>query len=80
MKIKPKLIIPPYINVVSPEGKVYTLNEYEFNELRVQIKTLKQTGWAYRQCNQNVDINSDGKCIDSPDAFELNANFLFELL
>ena len=44
--VAPRKIEPEKYMVFSPDGKPYSVNEYEFNDLRLQIKKAKESGWT----------------------------------
>ncbi len=63
-------IEPQIVGLYNPEG-IYlgSINEYEFNDIRLQIKSEKVNGWYCMYRNQKVFINTDGRIKDWPEGF-----------
>jgi len=57
------------------------LNDFEFNDLRIQIKKAGIRGYYMRYQNHNIDIDQNGNCSDWPKGFyDLFGDQLMELL
>ena len=70
--IKMKSISPPYVNIFTPDGMVWSMNEYEFHDLRVKIKDVGAEGFKVNYinefgCSYIIDIDSDGRLSEWPD-------------
>lgn len=80
-----KKIKPPYCNLYSPEGKrLGRLNEYQFHDIRVQIKQQKLEGYYCifntPEGEHRFEIDSDGRSNDWNDyTFAGITNSLIEL-
>jgi predicted ATPase len=60
--IKVNNIAVPTAEAYSPSGEfIGVLNEYEFNDLRVQIAKQKAEGYYMIYNNQKIIIDSNGK-------------------
>lgn len=79
--IKVNNIVVPTAEAYSPNGELLgVLNEYEFNELRIQIAKQKAEGYYMMFNNQKIIINSDGRVKDWPVGFfDIIENQLVEL-
>lgn len=79
--IKVNNIAVPTAEAYSPEGELLgVLNEYEFNDLRIQIAKQKAEGYYMMFNNQKIIINSDGRVKDWPVGFfDIIENQLAEL-
>lgn len=59
--IKINKIIPQTVEAFSPDGSsMGFVNEYEFNDLRVQIATHKIMGYYVKYNDKRYYINKDG--------------------
>ncbi len=81
-------IIPPRISLYSREhGFLRIVNEYEFYDVRVQIKKefegkpfVQFTDYyANDPISGETGINSDGRLENYPESFNLIENYLMEL-
>lgn len=84
MNINPRKINPPTAIVISPNGEKYELNEYEFHDLRVQIKNIKEVGWKVKPTANDIEteIDTDGRVADWFDGrlFGKISDYLLELI
>lgn len=66
----------------SPEGKYLgLLNEYEFNDLRIQIKEQQIFGYYMLFNNEKILIDKNGSCENWPNGFyDLIGLQLFKIL
>ena len=67
--IKPDKITPETVDAYGPDGFIGTLNEYEFNDLRIKIKNAKfegDTGYYISFNGYNIEINKHGVLKDWP--------------
>lgn len=68
--IKINKIKPFSCRAYDPNGKYLgKLNEYEFNDLRIQIRTERAEGYYMRFNGEKIVINSQGKCRNWPHGF-----------
>lgn len=84
-----KTIPVPTIRVRSPEGAEYDLNEYEFRDLRIQIKKQKQeplwlpSGWTCevrRDSGEFTPICMNGHPKRDQDVANLMMGMLWQLV
>jgi len=84
MNIEPRKINPPTAIVISPNGEKYELNEYEFHDLRVQIKNIKEVGWKVKPTanDTETEIDTDGRVANWFDGrlFGNISDYLLELI
>jgi hypothetical protein len=86
MSLEIKKITPPVCYLYSPEREYLSvLNEYQFHDIRVQIKQKKLDGYycLFRTSKgvHRLDIDSDGRSNDwNDDTFQQISNSLIELL
>lgn len=60
--IKINRIEPQKVMLYNPKGKLMGLiNEYEFNDIRIQIKKTQSEGYYCIFNGQRFDINKDGR-------------------
>jgi hypothetical protein len=80
--IKIKKIEPPRVYVYKDKDEfVGYLNEYEFNDLRVQIKFEKISGYYFEFNNRRIYICSDGKLQHYPHGlFDFNTKCWMALI
>jgi len=70
-------IKPPEIVVLSPRGKPYIINEYEWMHLRVQIRKNNIKGWKYQKDNDElIEIDQNGRVSEYPKQFEVMERYL----
>jgi len=80
MNIKYKKIYPPTVLVYDENDKlVAEMNEYEFNDFRIQIKRNKASGYYVVERGNRHPINSNGSMAKHPVCFWLVADQLDEL-
>ena len=75
-------IEPPTVIVISPNGETrLRVNEYEFNDLRIQIKKQKVEGWTVEDTVHKTisEIDTDGRLADFPKSFHLFEDQLMEI-
>ena len=79
--IKINNITPPTAEAFSPDDtSLGFLNEYEFNDLRIQIVKQKVEGYYMIFNNQKIIINTDGRANNWPAGFfDISENQLAEL-
>lgn len=82
MNIQINKIIPFTCEAFDPQGKsLGHLNVYEFNDLRIQIKMNKVSGYYMMFEDYKIRIDKYGTCEAYPVGFyDLYTNQLFELL
>lgn len=84
IRVRIKHIQPPTAIVISPDGKKYELNEYEFHDLRVQIKNIKEKGWKVKPTanDTETEIDTDGRVANWFDGrlFGNISDYLLELI
>lgn len=80
--IKKKTIVPQEVEVFDPEGNSLGMfNEYEFLDLRVQIKENEAKGYYLMYEGQNIRIDRYGTLEDYPEGlFDFLDNCLLKLL
>lgn len=72
--------IEPEVVVIFKDGEYFgTVNEYEFNDLRIQIKKAQVEGFTVRKDGIDFPIDSDGRLL-AWDFFELYSKQLEELV
>lgn len=65
--LKINKIIPETVNVYDPQDNLLgTVNEYEFLDLRAQIKEKQLDGYYVIHNGEKVAINKNGQIIDWP--------------
>lgn len=67
--VKLNKIEPQTVEVWNADGLFGIVNEYEFNDIRIQIKETKETGWFAVFEEIVIVINTDGRCDVWPDGF-----------
>ena len=78
--VRVNTIEAPDVDVESPDGIMYNLNEYEFMDLRIQIAEEKASGWKYWDNDGCLyDIRTDGTVYPYPPQFELFDKLLNKL-
>ena len=75
-------INPPTLEVFTPDGKLLgVVNEYEFLDLRVQIKKAQEFGYSFIFNNQKFLIDKNGELEDYPKGLlDTMTNFYLQLL
>jgi hypothetical protein len=75
-------IIPPTLEVYEPNGNLIgTVNEYEFLDLRVQIKKLQLSGYYLIFNFKKVRIDRNGELEEYPiGLLDTMTNFYCELI
>lgn len=75
-------IIPPTLQVYEPnENLIGTVNEYEFLDLRVQIKKLQLSGYYLIFNGKKVRIDRNGELEEYPiGLLDTMTNFYWELI
>lgn len=67
-----KRIPAPTVRVRNPEGRIFILNEYEFLNLRMQIKRNETDGWKWLDENDlEHDIDAKGQMKEYPKSLNL---------
>lgn len=75
--IIPKTIIPERVAIRKPNGDILAVvNEYEFNDILIQIKEQKAEGYYFEELQGQEVI----KCLINSDGRVLNNNTKFKLL
>lgn len=67
--IKLNKIEPQTVEVWNANGLFAVVNQYEFNDIRIQIKNAKETGWFAVFEEIVINIDTDGRCDIWPDGF-----------
>lgn len=80
--IQIKTIIPPTVIVYNPDGvELGTVNEYEFLDIRVQIKKAQVFGYYLIFKGKKVRIDKNGELEDYPNGLlDTMTDYYFELL
>jgi hypothetical protein len=85
--IKFNKIEPQTVEVWNSDGFFARVNEYEFNDIRIQIRNFNRnnprggTDWYALYNDQKIKIDTDGKVEDWPRGFfDMFGNQLFDLL
>jgi len=79
--VKIKTITPPKILAIDPQGIRHEINEYEFADLRLQIRNNKEKGWCWCEIDNSAmgAIDSYGDCDGYPKSLDLLHNLTLEL-
>lgn len=65
--IQVKKIVPPTVDIYDPNDTFLgTVNEYEFLELRVQIKKAQVSGYYFKTNGKKVRIDKNGTLEEYP--------------
>lgn len=82
--ITPKRIVPEIVEVSSPNKAFYTVNEYEFNDLRAQIAEANlddhYSGWSVHFDGKVIPIDKHGRLDWPKGLFELYGDLLERIL
>ena len=83
LKLKEDLLDEyPFVEFYAPNGEYIgaTKSEVVFNEFRTQIKKEEAKGYYMIYNGEKIKFDKFGTPEDFPDVFELNVNYLLELL
>lgn len=80
--IKINRITPPTLDIYKPSGKLLgTVNEYEFLDIRVQIKKEQIFGYYLIFNGEKVQIDKNGELEEYPlGLLDTMSGFYFELI
>lgn len=68
--IKINRITPPTVDLFSPNGdKIGVVNEYEFNDILIQLKRNYIKGYYVMFNGERINCIEDGKIDKQPDGF-----------
>lgn len=73
-------ITPQTIEVFYKDASIGFFNEYEFNDIRVQIKRGKLTGFKVKYNGSFFDIDINGRLFFPDGMFDLIAEQLHQLI
>lgn len=73
-------IDPPTVELFYKGDFLKEINEYEFGDLRVQIKLHEKSGYSVRDYGEDFPIDKDGRLKKFPEVFDLISDQLTCLL
>lgn len=79
--VKLKRIEPQTVELYEGDTFVGMINEYELNDIRIQIRQTKTAGFWIRWEDKKLDIDIHGRLSEWPTGFfDLQTNQLFQLI